>query len=95
MTSVVTLQNKIVVWKFWQELNESKVDGLAKVIHRYVDDRIVWHGPHPLNDLVGAESLIASFWQPFMEAFPDLSRRCEISIGGHEHWIGAIAILRA
>jgi predicted ester cyclase len=33
---------------------------------------------------------LSGFWQPLLHAIPDLQRTCEIFIGGHEHWVGAI-----
>lgn len=83
-------RNKKLVWEFWQRLNDSQVDGTAEVVGSYVAEDISWHGPHPIDDLKGIEAVINGFWRPFRTAFPDLRRRCDLLIGGHEHWVGAI-----
>jgi predicted ester cyclase len=53
-------------------------------------DKVVWHAPHPINDLNGIDAVVEQFWRPLRAAFPDLKRRCDLLIGGHEHWVGAI-----
>jgi predicted ester cyclase len=83
-------QNKALVWEFWQQLNQSRPAEMGQVVRRYVDEAISWHGPHPINDLDGADAVVSGFWEPLRTALPDLRRVCEIFIGGHVHWVGAI-----
>lgn len=83
-------QNKKLVWEFWQHLNESLPDDMAGVIRSYVGESISWHGPHPINGLKGVDAVIEQFWRPLRAAFPDLKRRCDLLIGGHQHWVGSI-----
>ncbi len=83
-------ESKALVWEFWQELNRSTPDELGPVIRKYSAEDISWHGPHPINDLDGVDAVISGFWAPFRAAFPDLQRTCEIFIGGHVHWVGAV-----
>ena len=90
MSSKLVQANKQIVWEFWQEMNKATPNDVASVIKSYVHKDISWHGAHPFNDLQGVEELISGFWQPLLNAFPDLQRTCEIFIGGHEHWVGAI-----
>ena len=87
-------QNKALVWEFWEQLNASSAEQLGDVVRTYVHPDITWHGPHPINDLNGADALVHGFWQPLREAFPDLKRTSEIFIGGHVHWIGEIGSFR-
>ena len=82
MTSQLTQNNKEIVWEFWQALNGAGVDDLAAVMNRYVDNGIVWLGPHPINELTGIDSLNSRFWQPLLRSFPDLKRKCDIFLGG-------------
>ncbi len=89
MANIVS-QNKKLVWDFWQQLNASEPLSLARVVKASVAENIAWHGPHPINDLQGADAVIEGFWRPFRSAFPDLKRRCDLLIGGHEHWVGSI-----
>ena len=82
--------NKKRVWAFWQELNEVGLEGAADVVGRYCHEDIKWHGPHPIYDLDGVDALVSGFWQPLLQSFPDLERHCDLFIGGHRHWIGAV-----
>ncbi len=53
---------------------------------------IAWHGPHPINTLLGSRNVIDGFWKPFLAAFPDIERRDDILISGSfkdASWIGA------
>ena len=90
MSTTQMHENKIIIWEFWQKLHQTEPEGAADVIRHYVHKDIPWHGPHPINDLEGVEALISGFWQPLLKSFPDLKRRCDIFIGGHIHWVGAI-----
>lgn len=90
MSSETVQTNKAIVWEFWQKLNDSKANAVANVIRSYVDEDVSWHGPHPINDLHGVDALVSGFWQPLLQSFPDLQRTCDIFIGGHTHWVGAI-----
>ena len=83
-------QNKKVVWEFWQQMNDGQPKDVASIGKSFVAENISWHGPHPSNDLRGVDSVIEGFWRPFRAGFPDLRRRCDLLIGGHEHWVGAI-----
>ena len=90
MTSESVQRNKQIVWEFWQKLNNSKASDLANVVRSYVHEDVSWHGPHPINDLNGIDALLSEFWQPLFHAVPDLQRTCEIFIGDHVNWVGAI-----
>lgn len=90
MSNETVQKNKAIVWEFWQKLNDSNANDVANVVRSYVYEDIGWHGPHPINDLKGVDALISNFWQPLLQSFPDLQRTCQIFIGGHKHWVGAI-----
>ncbi|MCA2997578.1 MAG: ester cyclase [Burkholderiales bacterium] len=69
----------------------SAVARLGAIRQLYRAD-VEWHGPHPVNALSGANTLIEQFWQPLFTAFPDLERRDDIVIAntfGGATWIGA------
>ena len=57
MTSARTQKNKVIVWNFWQELNQSP-NNYESVISTSISDDVAWQGPHPLNRLTGKEALI-------------------------------------
>lgn len=90
MSSETVQQNKALVWEFWQKLNDSKANRLANVVQSYIHENVSWHGPHPINDVKGVDALVSDFWQPLLQSFPNLQRICQIFIGGHKHWVGAI-----
>jgi predicted ester cyclase len=78
----------------------SQINALAETPHQswllalsqlYSAD-IEWHGPHPINALIGIDALIDGFWKPFLHAFPDVERRDDIFIAGEFKngvWVGA------
>lgn len=87
-------QNKKRVRQFWEQLNACQPDEISSVVRAHVHSNIIWHGPHPINDLIGADALIERFWQPLRQSFPDLKRTSEILIGGHRHWVAEIGHFR-
>ncbi len=94
MTNPSVQRNKWLVWEFWEKLNASRPEEVADVVRAHVHPDIAWHGPHPINDLNGADALIEGFWQPLRAAFPDLKRTSEILIGGHKHYVAEIGHFR-
>lgn len=58
------------------------VDELPACLSSLAHPRLVWHGPHPIGDLHGLDSLARRFWRPLKLAFPDLDRRDDILLGG-------------
>lgn len=52
---------------------------------------LAWHGQHPVNDLVGADTAWEAAWAPLMAAFPDLERRDDIFIAGE--WEGRLWVI--
>ncbi|MDX2142493.1 MAG: ester cyclase [Rhodospirillaceae bacterium] len=54
------------------------LQGLAAVY----DPAVAWHGPHPLNQGVGADAVVQLFWRPLLQAVPDLERREDILLSG-------------
>lgn len=90
--TLINQQNKNTVWGLWQRLNHAADDELNEVLQTAIHPDVAWHGPHPINELTGVESLVAGFWQPFRRAFPDLKRTTDIFIGGEslgEDWVTA------
>jgi len=62
---------------------------LAELYHPEVG----WHGPHPINDLQGADGVVEGFWRPFLAALPDVERRDDILVAGTFNggeWVGAM-----
>ena len=82
-------ENKAIVWRFWQEFNQTPQD-YKRLVDTYISDDIAWQGPHPLNRLAGKKALLNQFWNPLLQAMPDLQRRCTIFLGGEfkgQDWV--------
>lgn len=82
--------NKQVVWDFWQRMSDCQPSDIPEIVRSYVAEDVRWHGPEPINDLRGVDAVIGQFWRPLRTGFPDLKRRCDLLIGGREHWVGSI-----
>lgn len=72
---------KRLLWNHWRACNDDPQSS-ADSVRAHVAPDIAWRGPHPLHELTGAEALIDTFWQPFIEAFPDLQRRPYLFLAG-------------
>ena len=62
-------------------------DALSNLYHADVQ----WHGPHPINDHRGSRAVVKAFWEPFLNALPDVERRDDILIAGtfkDGSWVG-------
>ena len=76
----------------WAGLGERAPGGWPQALAGLYHPGIEWHGPHPINDLVGCEAVVEGFWRPFLAALPDLERRDDIVIAGGFRgglWVGA------
>jgi predicted ester cyclase len=85
-------KNKEIVWAFWPKLNNTKPGQVTDLVKAHVHQDIAWHGPHPINDLHGADALISGFWGPLVRSFPDVQRRSDIYMGGRyaeKDWVCA------
>jgi predicted ester cyclase len=90
--TAINQQNKATIWGIWQRLNYVPAGDLGDALRSAVGPDIAWHGPHPINQIIGVDQLITNFWHPFREAFPDLKRTCDILIGGNsdgDDWVTA------
>lgn len=64
----MSLKNKRLVSAYLQKLNTQRPETHADVLREYLAEDVAWHGPHPLNDLVGVEAVYEGFWGPLQEA---------------------------
>jgi len=72
-------QNKAFVWNYWHGMNRGReANSLPQTLH----PNVVWHGFQPLRRLNGAGQVWSEFWQPLLNAIPDLTRRPYHFIGG-------------
>lgn len=70
----------------WQALMQLPGADIAARCQAWLAPDCAWHGPHPINTLVGPDAVAEGFWVPLMAAFPDLERRPDIFFAGH--WDG-------
>jgi predicted ester cyclase len=72
-------QVKGLVWDYWQGMNRG---GKADLVHQALDPNVVWHGFQPLRHLQGPADIWSRFWQPLLQAMPDLVLRPYVFLGG-------------
>ncbi len=75
-------ENKKLVWSYWDAIDRYPAGELPAGLGRYLESDAVWHGPDPINDLVGSDALAGGFWQPLRRSFPDLARQLHLFFGG-------------
>lgn len=106
MTAELNQANKKLVWSFWQALDDANGDAAAGVFEQFLDDKCIWHGPDPINDLFGSTSIHEGFWKTLSSSFPDLKRVSHLFFGGQsngkidgtgdgKHWVGGTGYLNA
>ena len=84
MSNLQNQRNKAAVWDYWQKLNHVGVDNAPAAIRAAVHDDVDWNVSAPIDQLVGVDSVIADFWLPLLDSFPDLQRAPYIFMGGIE-----------
>lgn len=76
---MTNVQNKRLVWDYWQELGSEKY---ADTLERFLPPDVIWYGFQPLRHLRGSAEVLSQFWGPLFTALPDLIRRPYLFIGG-------------
>ena len=67
----------------WQALMALPGPDFADTCAALLSHDCAWHGPHPINTLVGPQAVAEGFWAPLQAAFADLERRPDIFFAGH------------
>jgi predicted ester cyclase len=96
MTNSINQKNKEIVWDFWQRMNHVRFDDFQNIVKARMHAEVAWFGPQPINDLEGVDTVIANYWQPLYQSFPDLKRTCNVFMGGEscgEEWVSACGYL--
>ena len=73
-----TQQAKAIVLDLFAKLEAASADSIADVIGSFTSADYSFRGVHPFNELVGADSVAATVWQPMLESFTPLQRRQDI-----------------
>jgi predicted ester cyclase len=82
------LQNaKSLVWQYLQQLpgNTASLATAADsrpTLKRFFAADAQCHVFHPINQAHGIDAMHAQFWQPLLQAFPNLERRCDLLFAG-------------
>ena len=74
-----------------RRLARSPAAETASILATLMAADVRWHGCHPFGTCVGGPAIDAAFWQTLKHAMPDLERRDDIFIGGHDgaEWVAA------
>lgn len=89
-----SMQNKKKVWEMYLKLSAvaSNQNEVAKVLKDYLQEDVLMHACHPLNEQKGLPSVYENVWKPFFTAFPDAERVTNIFLAGNhkgEDWVSA------
>ena len=70
------------VWTFWSALENAPAEDVSGVFKQHVDTGCTFRGPDPVNDHAGSEAIATGYWQPLIDAIPDLQRETHIFMAG-------------
>lgn len=76
-----------VIDKLYQQLKSSPNN-----IEAYVHDQVAWRVSAPVNNLLGTNELLTSYWQPLVSALPDIERKPFINVQSEyngKEWIAS------
>jgi predicted ester cyclase len=80
------------IHEFAQSIRGATSGTITDEVHaRYADDA-AWHGTEPHAAVTGPDAIVAEFWAPLLEAFPDLQRNDYLLFAGEsggEEWVCA------
>ncbi|MBT8142673.1 MAG: SnoaL-like domain-containing protein [Gammaproteobacteria bacterium] len=93
MANEALMQSKAIIWDFQQKLSAADDISVAEILKGYLHEDVLWHGPHPLNDIRGQAGVYINFWKPFCRSFPDFERYNDILCAGvykGDHWVSTM-----
>lgn len=73
---------KKLVLGFYEALSRCKDSTVAETLSEYCDERLVWRGFHPFNELQGIDEVARTFWQPLRASLTGLQRRMDVFMAG-------------
>ncbi len=74
--------NKSLVLRFYDELDNATDKELNEVLGRYTTDDYFYRGMHPFYEQQGAKAVADVFWKPLRMAFRPIQRRMDIFMAG-------------
>ena len=82
MTTQQNQANKAAVWDLWQRLNHAGLDQVPDLLRGALRADVNWNVSAPIDQVTGVDAVIADFWLPLLQAFPDLKRAPYVFMGG-------------
>ena len=73
---------KDIARAFYAQLDAAQGADVASALAAHCAPDLVWHGFHPLNDLIGPEAVANAFYVPLKSALSAMQRRMDIFIAG-------------
>ena len=86
---------KRLIWTLFQRLDAANPVEAAALWRAAMTPDAVFHAVHPMNDLTGAEGLMAGLVGPLRDAIPDLQRRPYALMAGRfkdADWVCAMGV---
>ena len=96
ITDALNLANKRAVHSLMSALVQATPATVERHLAQAYHPDATWRGSHPWNEAQGVQAIGAVFWQPLLQAFPDLERRDSLLLGGHyqgRDYVGAVGHL--
>ncbi len=91
MCSEINQSNKAAVWDFWQKLNHARPQQVPALARAALHEDVNWNVSAPVDQLLGVEAVIADFWLPLLQSFPDIKRAPYVFIGGEDRGEGWVS----
>ena len=73
---------KTLVLDFYRDLEAATPGTLEKVLKDYTLKDFQWYGVHPFGEQKGAEAVVQTFWNPFLDSWSRVQRRQDIFFAG-------------
>ncbi|MCX7225776.1 MAG: hypothetical protein NT071_09265, partial [Burkholderiales bacterium] len=96
ITDALNLANKRAVHSLMSTLAQATPATVERQLAQAYHPNAQWRGSHPWNEAQGVQAIGAVFWQPLLQAFPDLERRDNLLLGGQyqgRDYVGAVGHL--
>ncbi len=74
---------KQLILNYYNDIGNSKIEEIPKVLSNYCSEDLLWRGFHPFNEIIGLDNLYLQFWVPFKKSFFNSQRRMDIFLAGY------------
>lgn len=75
-------EEKKLVTSYFEALDSSSGTDLQDVMAQFCAPDLRWRGFHPFNEIIGAETVAETFWQPLKASLTRMQRRQDIFFAG-------------